>query len=571
MWEIEFTEQLMAASNGECRRVLDKYMQMTGKSAPTLYRIASRHGYASGRKQRCDAGACNVTDQQVAFVSALIQQSAREVKGPIQDVREALEMAEDNGIIDPGQISVSRMQGLLRARGMNAAALRTPDPHIRMRSLHPNHVHVWDASICIQYYLRKGKGLRIMDERDFYKNKPDNFGKIKQKLIRYVLADHFSHCIYLKYYLARGESQDIAYDFITSAWAGDKHPKFPFRGVPFYLLMDAGAANISKAMRAFLERLEIGLPKSMPHNPRRQGSAEVTQNIVESKFESRLRFCPAHTVEDLNAWALDWCVWFNATRKHSRHGKTRTECWLEAKEEQIRDLPEASYLQNLFAMPEVDRTVAGDYTISYDSRTYSVRHIEGVIPNLSKVKVIMRPHARPKIGVAFGDQEYLVEPIEMVAGGFRADAAVIGGEYKRMPDSIVQTAKKTGDNLAFGEERGKNSVPFEGLKVFGHQADKVDRHYMPRKGTPVTIRNSTHLAESIRNKQIPVTTLFKKLISVQGMVAPDLNRAVRERYGKSISVTECDRLMDVARSNGVLTPADLAAATETGETLQAVM
>jgi hypothetical protein len=554
MWRHELVRELKEAKNGDKDKVIDKYRKMTGKSTQSLYRIASGNGFDSGRKKRKDNGTCRLNDEQLHFISGLVYTSSRELKGTIMDVETALSIAVDNRIIDPGICSVAWLTKLLRDRQMNAAALDTPEPHIQMRSLHPNHVHIFDASVCIQYYLKGQKGLRMMREDKFYKNKWQNFVKEKKKLIRYILADHFSHSLYVKYYYSGGETQANLYDFLLSAWSGGKHEKYPFRGVPFFMLMDAGAANISRAILAFLERLEIEIPKSLPHNPGRQGSAEVAQNIVESKFESRLRFQPACTVEELNDWALDWCVHFNGTKKHTRHGMTRTECWLKIKKEELRELPDKEILHDLFAEPETDRTVTGRYSISFRAEEYNLKHIEGLLPNRSKVKVILRPFLWPEIGVVFKDREYLVKPIGKVDGGFREDAAVIGREYKRMPDSLTQKAKKRGENLAYGEDRPKDAVPFGGITVFGNQADKLNRTYMPRLGTPL---NTAKMAVDVGQKQIPIMTVLKKLSTALGPITPELNTAIREAYGTSLSLAESDRLFNIAMDNGSLTPADL--------------
>lgn len=536
--------ELTAARNGARLQVMEKYAKMTGKTVQALYVIAGQYGYDSGRKARTDKGRCELNDSQINFISAQIHTTARELKGPIMPVELALMNAEDNNVIDPGSISVSRLQEILRDRGMNAAAMKAPEPHIHMRSLHPNHVHVLDASVCIQYYLKgKNKGFGIMREDLFYKNKYTNFNRVKKKLIRYVLVDHFSHAIFVKYYYTGGETQANLYDFLLSAWGGGKHEKFPFRGVPFFVLMDAGAANTSGAILEFLKRLDIRMPDSLPHNPRRQGSAEVAQDMVEGWFESNLRIQPAHDVETLNGWALDWAVGFNGTRKHSRHGMTRTECWLTIKKEQLRELPEREMLHYLYANPAEERLVRTDYTIGFGyknnaSEEYSVKHIPGLIPRMSRVKVLVRPHHWPEISVVFNEVEYPVKPLEKVEGGFRADAAVIGEEFKAMPESLPQKAKKMADNLAYGEDRKKDAAPFEGLTVFGNYAEKVQQTFMPKAGSELTVQGS-----GLVDREIPVTEFMKKLIRAFGTISRADNAAIRERFGASIGLAESERIV----------------------------
>lgn len=547
MWKAELVAELSSAVNGERARVIDKYQKLTGKSAQTLYRIAGANGYQPARKKRVDTGTCQLTDHQISFISGMVQTSAREVKGCIMDVETALSIAEDNHIIQSGCISVPRMTAILREREMNAAALDTATPHINMRSLHPNHVHVWDMSVCIQYYLKKGGGFGVMREDAFYKNKWENFAKVKEKLIRYILVDHFSHAIFLKYYYTGGETQENLYDFLTCAW-GMKDEKFPFRGVPFYALMDKGAANTSLAMIEFLKRLDIKFPDSLPHNPRRQGSAEVAQNLVESKFESRLRFQPAHAVADLNQWAHDWCIYYNGCKKHSRHGMTRSECWLSITKDQLRELPEKEILHYLFAKPGEERKVKGNYTISFSYKTgiseeFSIKHIPGIIPNKSIVTVILRPYNWPEIGIQYRGEEYIASPIGRVAGGFAANAAVIGEEFKAQPETLTQQSRKIVENMAFGENRKKDQAPFEGLTVFGIHGDKVNRTYIPRAGTPVDIGGG-----DVSDRMISITDFFKRLIREAGSITPAANAAIRERYGSSIPLSESNRLIDAVQS-----------------------
>lgn len=552
-WAREMAQRLSAAAYGEKDSIVAEYQALTGKKPATLYRIAKKFGFDSGRKKRDDAGTlrCGLTEEQLQFMSALIQESAREVKGTILPLSEVMQMSLDQGVLQKGQISEARLQAILRDREMNSTALNALEPSIRMASLHPNHVHIFDASICIQYYLKNGRGLALMDERDYREKKPANLAKIKQRLIRMVLADHYSHWLWVKYYAAAGENQQITFDFLTSAWRGGHHEKLPFRGVPKYLLMDAGSANIAKGILNLLERLDIEIPKNMPHNPRRQGSAEVAQNIIETHFEARLRFEPATTVEELNAWVTDWLVWWNGTRVVRRHKMTRTDCWLTIRQEMLRDLPTDELLRDLYAEPEVERTVRQDNTITFRNETYRLKHIPGIRPG-KKVTVILRPYHWPQVAVHFGEVDYLVDPVGTLAGGFSADSAIIGTEFKAQPETTVQRVRKANENLAHGEQKQKGSVPFGGtLQVFGHQADKVAAVPMPRRGTPL------ETGRSIVAAQIPVAELLKRLRDAVGRVPPELNRELRAEFGETVDVKTAEAVVAAVTDGQPWQPAAL--------------
>jgi hypothetical protein len=300
--------------------------------------------------------------------------------------------------------------------------------------------------------------------------------------------------------------------------------------------MDAGSANIAKGILNLLERLGIEIPKNMPHNPRRQGSAEVAQNIVETHFEARLRFTPATSIEELNQWVADWLVGWNGTRIHKRHRMTRTACWLTIRQEQLIDLPGDEILRDLYACPEETRTVAQDNTISFRGESYRVKHIEGIRPG-RVVRVILRPYDWPSVGVVYNDVEYVVAPIGKMAGGFAAGAAIIGQEYKAQPETTVQKIRKANQNLAFGEDPKKDAAPFGGtLTVFGTEADKVAALPMPRRGTLLEV------GRDVTQKEIPMIELFKRLRDAGAVITPALNADLRETFGESITTAMADQV-----------------------------
>jgi uncharacterized protein YeeX (DUF496 family) len=545
MWQEDIAYRLKEASSAERKHIIAEYREKTGYSKARLYDIAKQYGFDSGRKTRGDKGKCELTDRQIEYVAAKIHVTSREVKGPIMPVAAALEDAIDNGIIERGQISAGRMQQLLRERQINKKALMAPEPYTPMRSLHPNHVHVFDVSVCVQYYLKGGKGLRIMDERDFYKNKLDKYLKIKTRLMRYVIVDHFSGAFFVFYFDAKGESQKNLYQFLIKAWQHKGHEKYPLRGVPFQMLMDSGAANSARAMVAFLERLGVKIPKGEPYNAARQGAVEVMHNIWEMWFESKLRLQPAHTIEDINEWAFDYVIWLNAERKHTRHGMARLQSWIQIKQNELRDLPSTEILQEIFSYRQEDftRTVNRDYTISYKNKDYNLKHVEGIIPSMSKVIIVIKPFVEDQsvIDIIFNDKQYEIRAVEKLPahlGGFRADAAIIGQEYKAQPETETQKAIKRFENMAYGEDRKKDAVPFAGQRVFGYHADKVgDIAFMPKKGTAIEVDRC------IMDRIIPLHEFFKELKIAIGRIEPWLNQALREEYGDSITKSKAEEVI----------------------------
>lgn len=547
MWQEDLAVELNSARiPAQRRQIIGAYRERTGHSEQHLYRIAGSYGFDSGRAKRADVGVLKseLTEGQIEFVAALMYETGRENKGPIMPVERAIQIAADSGYLEPGQVTPATMNRILRERNMSKAHMKAATPHTEMRSLHPNHVHTFDVSVCIQYYLKNGR-LGIMDERDFYKNKLENYAKIKTKMLRYVIVDHFSGAYYFRYFGTSGESADNLWNFLKEAWAPKADARLPFRGVPFHLLMDTGAANKSKAILNFLERLGVNIPKGRPYNPRRQGGCEVAHDIIEEWFESSLRLQPAATIEDINAWALDMMVWHQANKIHTRHGMPRTACWLFIKEHQLRELPPEDLLQDLYARPEEERTVE-NYTISFRAKEYGLKHVEGLF-NGAKVNVILRPYKWPVVDVAWQGTLYEVEPVEKLPatlGGFRANAAIIGETYRANPETETQKAEHRFDNMAYGEEKSlpggrgkkKGDIPFEGLQVFGHHADKVDVAFIGRRGTPIEIDRNI-------SREIPLGQFLKRLHETIGVIPPQLNQELKDRFGATIDVSEGEEVI----------------------------
>ena len=541
MWQEDMTSELKASSTRERKSVINKYKERTGLSDQHLYRIAAEYGFDSGRKPRADRGVLKtgLTERQIELIAALLYETGRENKGPIMPVERAIQIAEMNGYLAPGQVMPSTMNRILRERQMSKVHMTAATPHTPMQSLHPNHVHVFDVSVCIQYYMKDGK-LGIMDERDFYKNKFDNFAKIKKRLLRYLVVDHFSGYYVFKYYNTTGETRENMWDFLKWAWAGNHHEKIPFRGVPYILLMDTGAANKSHAIVTFMERLGVTIPKGLPYNPRRQGACETTHTIVEEWFESGLRIQPGTSEEQINTWALDMMAWHQAAKPHTRHGMPRAQCWLLIKAEQLRELPDEETLQDIYMDKKETRLVSGDYKISFRGLDYNVRHVPGITKD-AEVRIIQKLYKKPLIDIEWQGTLYESAPITMlpgVQGGFRADAAVIGQSYKAQPETLTQKAVKRFDNMAYGETKKKGDVPFEGMQIYGGLADQISVDFITKKGTPIEVNRG------ILETHISFTEFMKRLRAQRDeAVEMWMNEALRIKYEQGIEVKEAEEVI----------------------------
>lgn len=547
MWQREMVFELKEARPGDRRAIVDRYRSQYGYSYEHMMRIARQNGFSSGRKERSDKGASCVTADQLDTVGSVLRVTRRENKGVICPVENALVFCEDNGLIAPGQVSVTTLQRKLRERQMSAKHQNSPTPHTEMRSLHPNHVHCVDVSTCIQYYLDQG-GMSVIREDEFYKNKLENFKKIKTPLQRYILTDHFSGFFFVKYYLADGETAENLFDFVCSAWEPKEDNRFPFRGAPLLMLMDGGSRAKAKALGlSFWDGIGVDILQGLTGNSRRQGSVEVTHCIWEEWFETRLRIDPATSLEDLNRKAFGFCLWYNATKKHTRHGFTRLSMWLNIKGEQLRELPERAELQDLLNKPEEPRTVVNN-RIPFQGREFSVRGFG--IPAGAKVTVIKNLYKWRDgiVIVCYENNRFEARAIEKLPsemGGFSANAAVIGQEYKAQGETATQKANKRMDELAYGssEPNRKKETPFYGLNAFEGFVDKVDNlATMPKRGTPIEI------ARPAQPTEYPIMELFKRLREAGITITMEINRDLRAEYRGTVTAADIEAV--IARLTG---------------------
>jgi hypothetical protein len=373
-----------------------------------------------------------------------------------------------------------------------------------------------------------------MPDDEFYKNKIENFKRVKDTLQRYIMTDHFTGFFFVKYYVAAGETAENLFDFCCCAWEAKSDSRMPFRGAPQIMLMDGGCRAKAKAMGLpFWEGLDINILPGLTGNSRRQGSVEVTHCIWEEWFETRLRVDPATSVEDLNRKAFGFATWFNATRKHSRHGFPRLSLWLKISREQLRELPSRLDLVDLLNKPEEERTV-NNGRISFQGREFSLRGLG--IPHGAKVTVIKNLYKWQEgiVQVGYENQRFELKEIAKLPqelGGFSANAAIIGQEYKAQPESATQKAVKRMDDIAYGsqEPNRKKETPFYGLNAFEGFIEKTGNlAVLPKRGTAIEVcRPAAPL-------QLPIMELFKQLRAAGVTMTAALNKELRAEFGDSI-------------------------------------
>lgn len=478
-------QRLETAPHGQRGAVVAEAAKLLSCSRQKVYARLREVGYTSGRKTRSDRGRISVPEEVAVKTAALVKQATRANGKRTMPMCLALEIMRNNGegAFNPetGEVtlpkSTNTLSRAMRRYGCHPAQLAQGKPSVRMRSLHPNHTWQVDPSLCVLFYLRTG-GLAVMDEARFYKNKPGNVKRIaNERVWRYVITDHYSGSIYVRYVLSPGETAEALVDVFL--WAiCDRGQDDPLHGVPLQLMMDCGSANTSHLFLNLLDRLGVRHLTHLPGNPRAKGSVECANNIVETQFESRLAFLKVNTLEELQAQADNWRKHFNAYSKHSRTGRTRNEVWLTITEEQLRLAPSMELCRELVTTKPEERKVTPDMTIShavkgFGRNDYDVRYLPGLVPQM-KVSVVVNPYRAPAVDVLLVSPEgvesvFTVEPIKKNQVGFPVQAPVLGQEYKAQPDTKAdkrtkEIAAMTGDESMGRKGRKEVHAP-EGINV----------------------------------------------------------------------------------------------------------
>lgn len=502
--------RLDAAGHGQRGPLIDEATQWLSVSKPTLYARLRAVGWSSERKLRADKGDSRVTEAEVKAVAGILRASQRNTGKELLAVGDAIDMALANGLLAE-RISPETMLRLMRRYHCHPRQLAQPEPHVNMRSLHPNHVWQLDASVCVLYYLRNGR-CGVMDERAFNVRKPANLAKVNnQRLLRYAITDHTSGNVLCRYFNVSGEDQRTLFEFLM--WAMQRTPEHVMHGVPWMLVWDAGSANQSHAIGALLTALMIRHWAHTPGNPRAKGQVEGVHNVIERKFEGRLTFERIDSVEQLNGYMDTWLRAFNGTHVHSRHGHTRDALWQTIRQDQLRLCPPVDLCQMLMHSKPEPRRVHGNLTVKFTAKgfapaVYSVEQVPNVRVG-DTVNVAVNPYRAPSIFVLGeaddGSTRYVeCEPIAKDHLGFFETAPVYGESFAAKADTVTDTARRDLNEMAYGERdtldavaaRNKGRLAFDGkVDPFAdvREAAKNAPSHIQRRGTEIDVPNPVHV------------------------------------------------------------------------------
>ncbi|MBS9779662.1 MAG: DDE-type integrase/transposase/recombinase [Moraxellaceae bacterium] len=563
-------EQLPFGKRSDLVKSASNFLGVTPK---TIYANLKKLGYSKDRKARSDKGDSQITREELEIIASLIRQSHRANNKQLMSVKLAIDVAYNKGKIKElyHEGTIAR---LLRENQLSSKQMRQATPHVKLKTSHPNQRWQLDPSICVLYYLKKNKGLAVMDKDKFYKNKPKNFEKIaNERVFRYVVTDHCTGAFYCKYYLISGEDRETLFDFLVTAMSEKDRAKNPFEGVPFGLDWDLGTANQSPMIKKFLELLDVKHTAHAKGNSRAKGQVERTNDIIERNFESLLHLekYAIHSIEELNYYCEQWQRYFQSSQRyaHTRHGMPRFTAWRKITKEQLRLCPPVKVCQMLLQDKDSERVVKGDYNISFDGKKYNLSGVDNIAIG-AKVAVCVNPYAYPNIRVShanrFGEMiSYDIAPLTQDEWGFDSDAkdkdACEDGHYYQAKLTQADLNRQKLDEIAYGTtdqaeidkiRNKKTKQAFNGEMAFlSHIAEENEKNNvlnMPKQGKPLDVGEPAlqkirptkrPSLETVKRDEpiLPVLDFIKWFVKQHGII-DGMNDIIRAKYSEGVKESD---------------------------------
>ncbi|HGM5880619.1 DDE-type integrase/transposase/recombinase [Stenotrophomonas maltophilia] len=500
---------LLCAGHGQKRAIAERYAAEWGCSVQTLYRQVSKLTCSlKPRKRRSDRGNSGWTLEELELISAVLLESRRGTGKRLASIGEAIDMLRANNMVrgevidsetgEVRQLSESSAAKALRVNRLHPDQLSAPAPKVQLASEHPNQVWQADPSLCVLYYLKRQDGLHAMPASEFYKNKPKNLARVENERVwRYVFTDHTSGAFYVEYVLGAESGENLCRTFINAMQyrgAAD-----PLCGAPMMVMVDPGSANTGAMFKNLCAALGIRIWINQPGQPWAKGQVEKTNDLIERKFEHRLRFDNVQSLEQLNDSAWRWMRNFNATAQHTRHKSSRYQAWMTIKPDQLRLVPATEDCMKLATRAPELRKVSPLLRISFLGKSFDVSGVPGVIVG-QKLTV-----ARNAFGSEFGAQAlftddagrdtwYTMEPLEADAYGFTGAVAV--GTYRAQSDTPADTNRKRVERLAMDAQtdeqakaqRKAKAMPFGGrIDPYKSVQQAPEIQHLPRRGHRVDV------------------------------------------------------------------------------------
>jgi transposase InsO family protein len=552
------------AGHGQKQPLVQAAAMELNLSTQTIYRHLDKLTVkAEPRKRRADAGQHSLTREEALVISGVIMETDRRHGKLLYSLTDVVAHLRQNGLIraeridtNTGEVTLLSDDAIARAMrfyGVHPGQLMQPDPHVEMASLHPNHVWQIDASLCVLYYLKPGKGpngLHVMDQKEFYKNKPANVARVMaDRVWSYEITDHASGWIYVEYVMGAESGENLCSVLINAMQ--ERGGADLMHGVPKILYMDPGSANTSYMTKNLCRALGIKAIAHEAGNAQATGQVENARNIIERKFESGLRFRPVADLAALNALAAQWRGVFNAKAEHSRTKESRTTVWLKINEAQLIKAPPLEVCRELAVSAPVERKVTPKLRVNFGGVEYDVSQVPGLLVG-QQVLITRNPWRSEAAQLVSQDidgrEVYHVIP-QVIKGefGFSVGAQVFGEGFSQHAATPAQQTKAeierlmTGTSTATEAEAARKAkqLPLGGkFNPYKALEDAELPTFMPRRGTAHNLQ-----APQVEHLQLSTVELAMRLHKVMGSSwTPEHFAWLQQRYPEGTTEDQLDAI-----------------------------
>jgi hypothetical protein len=540
--------------HGERSAIYQAACTELGISMQTLYKKLAAITVRPTRKRRADAGTTGLTREEAEIIAAYYLEHIRKndkrtksMAAAVQELRANCEIVAGRIDTETGEIipySTTAIQRALRGYGLHPEQLLAPEPVTALISKHPNWCWQIDASLCVLYKLPDRPGYRIeeVESTEKYKNKLSHFARIEHRLVqRYLVTDHAS-CAVFVYFALGGESTESLCMLLIQAI--QQRGQYPFYGIPALIMLDRGSANRSATFRNLCQALGIRLV--FAQRARAKGQVEKMHDVVELGLESGLKMAThIRSVEQLNELGQRWAHWFNGTKIHSRHGKTRYAAWqLITAEQLVTTSLNTEQLLLLASEKAIEKKVTQYLTVNLNGAEYDVSQVPGVMvgKKITVTRCAFNTDVAQAVLIDAAGREVfhqLPQKTRDPVWGWHTDGAIIGETHRRHADTPAQTARKRLERLTMQADtdsqaevnRKAKATPFGG-RIDPYKEMNEYRHpaYFPNRET---------------QRELAVPMKEPERMNTVGMAKWLLGR-LRDDYDKSIVVDLEKRFPDGA-------------------------
>jgi transposase InsO family protein len=345
--------------------------------------------------------ALNLTDRQRQILLDVRQEH------PNASAELVLSEGIRNGVVDAGQISVTTLRRLYRARGLTRGAHNRTDRRQRRRWAAARVGAVWHADVC-HVFVRQPDGTR------------------KRILVHAIVDDHSRFVVAIEARLGETENDMLA--LLCAALM--RHPR------PDILYLDNGSTYSGKVLAVLCQRLGIRLVHAKPYDPRARGKMERLWSSMRGQCTDFLDIASLH---DVNAAVLAWTDRYHRQPHAGLLGQLPRKRYLDG----VRKLGAPLTAREIALALEitVTRRVRGDNTLSLEGRTFEVtgRHLIG-----RTIHVVVDPFTDLPIRARYDDRDVPVAICDPVANGRRTRAATADEGAARSSDTSAYFAPIAG-------------------------------------------------------------------------------------------------------------------------------